>query len=640
VVTSNVPGQAVHRGTPDGVAASIADESRRVRPRVSGQGPSGRALPRMKSPDALNISADRGAFPRIVWPRPFGLAVIGGIIGVLYAMYMFPPDFLAGSSRFWEAPPTEDLETQISSVRYYIRDAWHFPIFRTVKIDPPKGISIVYTDSLPLFAIAAKFLKGIFGREGNYFGVWLGICYVLQAVSAVMLLASLSMRTYFAAVAAALMAVSAPAFLFRVFHVTLCAHFLVMLALALYFISIRASSFSRVWPWFCVLSWVSLLVQAYIFVMISTILVATATQVAVTRRKGWLEAGCSIGVSFAGALCLMWISGFFWGRAKVRLWEIGRPESFGNHSMNLLSPLFPQWSGLFPGIARFLGATNGPFRDVGLIDATGRQYEGFNYLGAGVLFLASVAVWLDRKNLVGRARKYWGLVAALFVLSALATTHRVYAGKWGITLFDNVPLVLEDIRSSGRLFWPVSYTILAAAIAVVTLRSRRYVGKGLLLVAVVLQITDAAPIRNWVRNWVTHGYEDRYVIPASPWIDLIRYHDEVKIFPTYECAGASRAWKPITELVFRASESGTPVNTTALDRFKGTVCAAELETVKHLGVNGGDLLVFLSRAYAERFAAGSAEYRQLCRSFDRGVVCSRQWPEMDRRGLSQTFDAL
>jgi len=595
----------------------------------------------MKSPDALNISANRGAFPRIALPRPFRLAVVGGIIGVLYAIYMFPPDFLAGSSRFWEAPPTEDLGTQISSVRYYIRDAWHFPIFRTVRIDPPGGISIVYTDSLPLFAIAAKFLKGIFGGEGNYFGVWLGICYVLQAVSAVMLLASLSVRTHFAAVAAAVMALSAPAFLFRVFHPTLCAHFLVMFALALYFISIRASSFPRVWPWFCVLTWVSLLVQAYIFVMVSTILCATATQVAVTKRRtGWLEAGCSIGVCFAGALCLMWISGFFWGRANVRLWEIGRPDSFGSHSMNLLSPVFPQWSGLFPGIASVLGATNGPFKDVGLIDATGRQYEGFNYLGAGVLFLTGAAVWLDRKNLVLRAKAYWGLVAALFVLSALATTHRVYAGKWGITLFENVPLVLEEIRSSGRLFWPVSYTIIAAAIAVVTLRSRRYVGKGLLLVAVVLQISDAAPIRNWVRNWVTHGYEGRYVIPASPWIDLIRHHDEVKIFPTYECAGESRTWKPITELVFRASESGTPVNTMAIDRFKGTVCEAELETVKHLEVNGGDLLVFLSRPYAEKFAAGYAEYRQLCRSFDRGVVCSRQWPEMDRKGLSQAFDAL
>ena len=58
--------------------------------------------------------------------------------------------------------------------------------------------------------------------------------------------------------------------------------------------------------------------------------------------------------------------------------------------MNLLSPIVPQDSGLFPGVG-------------GLIDATGGQYEGFNYLGVGLL-LASLLVlpaevgWL-RRNL-------------------------------------------------------------------------------------------------------------------------------------------------------------------------------------------------------------------------------------------------
>ncbi len=416
-----------------------------------------------------------------------------------------------------------------------------------------------------------------------------------------------------------------------------------MLALSFYFTSIRTASFHRVWPWFCVLAWVSLWVQAYIFVMVSMILFGTAIQVSFAKKRGWVEGSCAVVTCGAGALSVMWASGYFWGRYEVKLWEIGTTEWFGRASLNLLSPLVPQWSGLFqwsrlfPYPSEFLGAAAGPYREVALIDATGSQYEGFNYLGAGVLLLVGVALWLDRNNFGLRAKKFWGLLAALFVLTALATTHQVYLGGWKITLFDRVPLVLDDIRSSGRLFWPVGYTVMAAAIAVVALRARRSIGVGLLLGAVVLQVADAAWLRYWVRNWVTQGYAGRLVIPATPWNDLIRQHDELKIFPTYACAGDSKAWNPIADLVFYASESLTPVNTAANDRSKTVDCRIETKAARYLAVGEKTLVVMLDARYMEEFASGNPEHRSLCRSFDRGSACSRQWPELEEMGFGKWF---
>jgi hypothetical protein len=384
-------------------------------------------------------------------------------------------------------------------------------------------------------------------------------------------------------------------------------------------------------------------VQAYIFVMVSMILFGTAIQVALAKKRGWLEGSCAVVTCGAGALCVMWASGYFWGRSGVKLWEIGRTEWFGWTSMNLLSPLVPQWSGLFqwsgllPDPRRFVGATAGPYREVAVIDATGGQYEGFNYLGAGVLLLVGVGLWLDRNNLGLRAKKFWGLLAALFVLTALATTHRVYLGSWEITLFDRVPLVLDDIRSSGRLFWPLGYTVMAAAIAVVALRARRSIGVGLLLGAVVLQVADAAWLRYWVRNWVTQGYAGRLVIPATPWVDLIRQHDELKIFPTYACAGDSKAWNPIADLVFYASGSLTPVNTAANDRSKEMNCQIETESARHLELGESALVVMLDPRYMDEFASGNPGYRSLCRSFDKGSVCSRQWPKLEEMGFGKWF---
>src|SRR5262249_17705436 len=252
-------------------------------------------------------------------------------------------------------------------------------------------------------------------------------------------------------------ALSAPPFLFRLFHPSLCAHFLVLLALSLYFIAIRTGSYRRVWPWFLLLAWLSLWVQAYLFVMVAVVVFATGIQVAVTSRKHRVEGWLAMVFCVVGALCIMWVSGYFWGRSEVRISELGTPESFGRTSMNLLSPVIPQWSELFPAAGPLLGPTSGPYRAVGVIDATGCQYEGYNYLGAGTLILAGVALLLDRKKLGSRARKYWGLVGALLVLTALAVTHHVYVGGSEAVLFERVPLVLEELRSSGRLFWPVGY---------------------------------------------------------------------------------------------------------------------------------------------------------------------------------------
>jgi len=564
---------------------------------------------------------------------------VGGI-GAIYTFYLFPLDFLAGIGPFWQAPPIADLATEIAGVRYYLADEWRFPLFRTLYIAPPDGISILYMDALPLFAIVAKLLRNAASSGWVYFGIWIALCYILQAVSAVILTMALGFRSYTASIAGAVIALSVPSFLFRLFHPTLCGHFLVLLALSFYFIAIRSGSFRHVWPWFVLLAWLSLWVQAYLFVMVATILFATCIQVVGASGRARVEACVAVVSCVVGALCIMWLSGYFWERAPVRVWEVGTPEWFGKSSMNLLSPVIPQWSELFPRAGPFFGPTLGPYKGVGVIDATGSQYEGYNYLGAGTLFLIGVALFLDCKKLGLRAQKYWALVAALLVLTALAITHRVYLGGWEIVLFDKVPLVFEGVRSIGRLFWPVGYVVMAYAIAVVVRYCREPVALGLLLVAASAQLADAAWIRRWIYQWTAHEYADRFVIPARPWVELIRDHRAVTIFPTYACAAECKAWNLIAETVFHASQSLTPVNTAAIDHMKNADCTAEAKLLRQTTVDDGTLLVLLGPRYITEFAAGHPEYRHICRSFDKGWACTRDWQRIEEMGLNGPFRPL
>jgi hypothetical protein len=583
------------------------------------------------------------AMPQSQWAalsHPLALLGFSAVIGIVYVLYLFPIGFLAGYGGFWQAPPIEDIATGIAGLRYYVSDEWRFPLFRTVKIAPPEGISITYLDTLPLLAMCARLLKRAFAIEWNYFGLWIAVCYVLQSVSTVVLLRSVGVRGALPTITGAALALFSPAFLFRLYHPTLCGHFLIILALALYFIAVRSSSFDQVWPWFCGLAWVSLWVQAYLFVMVTTLFLWTTAQTAVARRGGWLQSSTALGSFAVVSFLLMWISGFFWERSDLSLLAIGSPQGFGRTSMNVLSPIIPQWSSLFPGVAAHFGADNGLYKAVGIIDATGGQYEGYNYLGAGSLLLIVIAIFLEGRCLMSKAKKYWGLIGALLFLTALAITHRIYIGKWAIELTTRVPLVFEDIRSSGRLFWPVGYMLTISAVAIVALRSRRLLGLGLLLSALVLQIGDTTSIRYWIRHWVTQGYSAGARLPAQPWVDIIRQHDELKIFPSAACANQPRVWNFIADLVFHASESGTPVNTAAVDRPKSIDCRTEETSIGHLELAQETLVVLLDSHYASLLAASDAGYRQFCRSFDKGLACSHQWDQLDRMGWTGIFTRL
>ena len=566
--------------------------------------------------------------------RTTGLVFVAAAIGFGYVLYLFPMDFLAGSAPWWNDAAPQDVKQEITGARYFIADDWQFPIFRTSKINPPEGIVIIYTASIPLLAFVAKVLRQILGVHGDFLGVWVGAAYVLQAVSIVVLLLSLGVRTFVPCMTAAVIALSAPTFLFRLFHTALISHFLVMLALSLYFFSTRSSSFHSIWPWFALLLWLALWTEAYFFVMILPIFLAAALQFVFARQNAWTQSALAVAISVVGSLCLMWVSGVFWGG--------GSPDGggFGYYSVNLLSPWVPQWSGLFPGVSEIYGAKKGPWKE--FIDATGGQYEGYSYLGAGALLLFVIALWLERRRLVLLIKRYWGLMFALSSLTILAITNRVYIGKWEIVVFEEVPSVFEQVRSSGRFLYPVVYTLLAASVAVVALRCRRWKGSVLLLVAMTIQVADATPIRKWVATVSESGSGERIAL-ADEWRKIIPVHDRLTILPSFACRGDLRGnvFKAIVDLGFLASDSLTPISTTYLNRYRRADCLDEARRVVDLEVAEGDLLVLL-RPYSEavRTLPAHAGLRKICRSFDQGIACSRRWNEVDGLIRSDVFAPL
>ncbi len=60
--------------------------------------------------DEGNITGPRAA--SLHWMLSIIIVVLGSL---LYILYLFPLNFLDGTSSFWESPPIEDVATQICS---------------------------------------------------------------------------------------------------------------------------------------------------------------------------------------------------------------------------------------------------------------------------------------------------------------------------------------------------------------------------------------------------------------------------------------------------------------------------------------------------------------------------------------------
>ena len=429
--------------------------------------------------------------------------------GVALVFVLMPPEAITGAGGIWRSP-AGDMAQGLTGHLAFQLDAWRWPLLFAKNLFWPHGVTIALTDSNPLFSLVAKLLGTVSpGPPRNLLGVWLALCWLLQPVAAVFALRALC-RSLAGAVAVAVLAGLFPALLIRLGHVNLCGHFLILLALGLTLRLLQEKT-TRRWIAAGLVLTIAILSHPYLFMAAGSTLAAVPLQATIRRRdRSWWRAWPPfLAVTGAPVLLFALLAGTLGGGDK----------GFVVYSMNLLSPFWPQRSGLF-------GA------DLPIIDATGGQYEGFCYLGAGSLLLLLAA--LPR---IGRLRRWPGLVIVLAGLTLIALSSRVYLGQ--IKLLDLGVKPWEDIfavfRASGRAFWPVGYALVIGAVAAAC-RLPVAARLPLLAAAIVLQVLDTAPLR-LVAEHTMRGMDGF----AEPLPALPAAADLLTTLPTPGCSAAPEA---------------------------------------------------------------------------------------------------
>jgi hypothetical protein len=421
--------------------------------------------------------------------RSYWLALLIGLVAIRYAV---PPATLMGSGGLFLNPPG-DLPLNLVGHLAFQAPGWHWPLLRTPELAWPVGESIAMTDSNPALSILAKLIVSTGGYVINLFGLWLCLCIGMQPVAAVYAIRGLQsgdragsfIHKDLANVAAGILTLLLPAYLFRVIHINLFANFLLLIAIGYAGRNCARDRAPRLLALTAFLS-LAVLVHPYLFIFCCLTMAAPAVQMVIRHIPGAREAlrtwGLAALLPVFGFMCLSFSSG-------------GGGPGFGLYSTNLLAPVWPQMSGLF-------GAK------LPIIDATGYQREGFNYLGAGNILLligaAACLVQAGRPYLYSVWRHFAGLIVVLFCVAILALTPRLTFGSMTLLPID-VPVIdklFAPVRASGRAIWSVDYAIILAALCLLAERLRPCLFVPFIIAVVLLQWNDTSPLRTFAKDYL------------------------------------------------------------------------------------------------------------------------------------------
>jgi hypothetical protein len=395
------------------------------------------------------------------------LLLLSGGLGAVFYITVLSPKILNPSSINWLLSRGDSAQ-HFLGWHFFRNDPWTLPPGLITSLNTPIGTTITYTDSIPLLAFSFKIFNAILPETFQYFGIWILLCYILQGVFGFLLLRKIT-SNYTLQFLGLMFFIMSPIMLWRANagHEALMGHWIILAALYLY-----KSQYKHI-RWLLLLL-ISLLVHPYLFIMSFIIYVIKELELLFTRKNTLRT--CLIHYFTAAVLILftLWVVGFFY------IGSSGEADGFGVYSMNINSIFNPQ------GWSQYL------IKDQP--SATPGQYEGFNYLGLGVIILLICSIYIslninekfDIKGNIGIV-----FMSIIFILIAISNVI-TFSDK---ILFE-IPLpgialkVGGIVRASGRFFWPVYYLIVLFSLSSIIKNTKTTVAALLLILTLSVQFTD------------------------------------------------------------------------------------------------------------------------------------------------------
>ncbi|MEZ5287120.1 MAG: DUF6311 domain-containing protein [Vicinamibacterales bacterium] len=465
--------------------------------------------------------------------------VVGALVGAVFFLWIAGTRSLDPGEIGWLM--RYDWPIHFFGWHFFRVEPWHWPPGRIlgygVPAAPPSA-SPIRSRSSP--SRSSRSRRGC--RPRSSIGPWLLLSFTLQGLAGAWLASRWTTRLDLQVTAAAIL-VMMPVLLIRIGHPSLCAHWLLLWVLIV--ASRDASTRFRAWEW-ALIGLIGGLLHPYLAVMTLGLLTGVAFTPAarpLAARAGGLAAA-TLATVFG-----WWMSGLFAVSGAASM----ATEGLGNYSMNLLAPIMPVgWSTFLPEIP---------------LATPGQAFEGFQYLGLGVLLLlvAAVGIRVAQRSDEGGSRRHAGfgvpLVATALVMAVFALSPRVTAA--GSVLVDvSGPWTAHFavFRATGRFFWPLAYLALVWALSVVILRLPPRVALSVLLAVAIVQAIDLHGAhqerRISARDPEFYAWSDPMRDPA--WTQVLAGYEHLVLYPPPQCGQAPMPFEPAA---YHAGLQGLTINT-------------------------------------------------------------------------------
>ena len=361
---------------------------------------------------------------------------------------------------------------------------------------------MVYTDSIPLFAVFFKLLSPVLPAQFQYFGLFELLCYLLMGAFGALLTARFTKNLFLDGISAFLFVIS-PVLTKRVFyHSALSAHFLILMAMAIWIYRDELKEKREFLCW-VLLGVLATTINAYYVPMVMGIMCMRLLQELLEKRS--VKQLPTVFVFVAASLFTGYLLGMFEGKVSFAA------ANMENVSFNLLGFVNPKNEMLrhvltMPLFSFDSEQSYSRFYD-GFANLTPWQSEGFSYMGLGMLaaVLVAVILWLHktrkRKDALswGEWSRILSIGAGALVFLALALGPRAALGQhilYDLQLGEGLYRLLSVFRTTGRLIWPVYYGLMTLTLVGLAKLTRELPGawRRILFAAVlVLQILDISP---------------------------------------------------------------------------------------------------------------------------------------------------
>ncbi len=477
-------------------------------------------------------------------------AIVGAVVFFLiYGFQVVIPTNVTWLHHSIDLEGLADLTQHELGWEMYRSSPWMFLIGRFYGLSP-EPLSIVYTDSIPLFAIIFKLLSPLLPGQFQYMGIFELITYLLTggfgALIADRFAGIAAADTYkkgesvhsksvegriirsrvISSLCASLLLVTAPVLTKRVFyHTALSAHFLILSAILIVIYKNELGNWMQR-ALFVTLVLLCTLINAYYIPMVMGVYgcsilygflirhrhsqqlidrdrdihIKFTPEVTDLRRTahGWFGDLVALFISGGVALLCGAILGMFGGGVS------SSAENMENVSYNL--------NGLFnPHNDILIHLKDMPLYDYrskesyslffkGFGVYTPWQSEGFSYLGLGVIVLVILVVVtacrdvktgiLDINIKMVESVVVFGLVFLLLAMGPMGTlgSHKLYHIPWP----DYIYRILSVFRTTGRFIWVVYFGIIALVVMYATWSKQRTLLLALVL-CTILQLVDISP---------------------------------------------------------------------------------------------------------------------------------------------------